>query len=613
MTDFDLRVTPTPAAAAPGASKSLLDPVLVALELVIAKADIDREQERVVFAKVAKQLSAQTALFEEATAAVEASGKDKAAKAAAQEAAAAAEAEVARLEPLHEEAEAIYSEVNRKYESAVAQLRAEHTRFSTAALYDETRAATTHFRSVVAETDASVSQCLLEERRLGAEARRVEQQAQRAEDKAELLALRDMVDPEFYKDEYVAAVHHDMHGRPMLAGVTGKALFGDPKPVPNHPNPEHTPPLPSHQRLHRIAKFSGEDKVTLDAGTRKAASVAIARIELGDKAMHPAKLQGDAPHEAVYLVQQNSTSTTWARGRPFWVNEQRLTKNRNQNPRALPHEGGCPTRGVGPAQWNIRWAAGRTFEQARACAIKELEAQLELERKVEQGDLERSEVPPQQPVPIMYRPRPEGRSEAWRKHMRPAGVSSVPASPAGPPPHHHQQQQKAIQRSPISSPRGEMHPALAGMQIGSGYAVMTTDAGGYRAGPDAPSSPERNRALAPARLPSHCKPSGMPRPGSAVRPAVEGRKPVRPFSAAAAHVNRPSSAQFAAGGHARGPSCVSAEPERQIAPQQSRAGGNAPLARPTTAPVSRQQAHVPILPMPTRQSKQPTTAQRSGR
>ena len=77
----------------------------------------------------------------------------------------------------------------------------------------------------------------------------------------------------------------------------------------------------------------------------------------------------------VYLVQCDSTTTTVARGKPFWVTEQRL---RRLKPSEQPVR-----RSVAPAPWQRRWSKNISFEQARAKAMRELERQLELERKIQ--------------------------------------------------------------------------------------------------------------------------------------------------------------------------------------------------------------------------------------
>jgi hypothetical protein len=224
--------------------------------------------------------------------------KDKGAKAQLIEDADAAEAEAAEHEAESLAAQSACTELVEKHDAAKAAMRLLHVQLTSQLIIDEGRAETSAFRAVFAETDAGLSQVLADDVRFGQQTRRFERQAQRAEEKADLIALRDMVDPDFYKDEYVAFNFHTRPGKDLLAGSC-PPFFGDPAPPPSFQRPEHTAPLPADQRLHRIAAFSPEDRVTLDHGTARAASVAIHQVQLGDKAMPPGPLRGAKPHEAV--------------------------------------------------------------------------------------------------------------------------------------------------------------------------------------------------------------------------------------------------------------------------------------------------------------------------
>ena len=109
-------------------------------------------------------------------------------------------------------------------------------------------------------------------------------------------------------------------------------------------------------------------------------------------------------------MQCDSTTTTWARGKPFWVNEHRLKKVKHGHD---PH-----TRAVHKAAWSRLWSRNISFEYAREKARRELEKQVEIERKLQNGDLDprHALARPRHPVPLRYHERPVGAANAALRH-----------------------------------------------------------------------------------------------------------------------------------------------------------------------------------------------------
>lgn len=580
---------------------------LAALEATAAELGAQSTAEASTLRRLSQKAADALAIAEAKRA--EASGtKDKAAKVQLEEEAEAEDAKAAELEAERAAAEAKHEEVESKYQEARVALQTLHIKLTSEKLIDEGRSETTAFREIFSEVDAGISQVLSDHARFGGEMRRLERETKRAEEKEELLALRDLVDPDFYKDEYVAYHIHTRPGKDMRIGSC-PPFFGDPKPTPGFKRPEHTAPPPYGKGLFSIAAHRVCDRVTLDAGTPRAASVAIHRIEFGDKALPPGPLQPNKAHEAVYLVQCDSTTTTWARGKPFWVNEHRLKKVKHGHD---PH-----TRAVHKAAWSRLWSRNISFEYAREKAMRELEKQVEIERKLQNGDLDprHALARPRHPVPLRYHERPVGAANAALRHHHAAREEYRQKlyerqreqlereereeeelrqkQPRLLTPREWQQQQQQRQLDGLLTPRPPQHTPRAGGGAGrsrpaSARAPVQADAGGYTslATPRSP-SPPGGRVLAPAGLPDHCLPSGRPRPGSAVRPAAAGRVPVRPFSAAVPDAGRT-------------PHHHQQQQHEEAGQEQGEPQPHAQTARKKAPVAFQEQQQVPRLPMPVR-------------
>jgi hypothetical protein len=362
-----------------------------------------------------------------------------------------------------------------------------------------------------------------------------------------------------------------------------------------------------------VAKFRADDPLLLDPATERQASVHICHIELGNEALPPRPLRKE--HEAVYLVQCDSTSTTLARGRPFWVTEDRLEK------RPMTRE--PPTRGGGPG-WSRLWGKGRTFEQCRQIALRELQHQLEHEKRMSAPE---AEWPPprlraavrKQPVNIIYRmeeglvrpasarhtpaanarltttpPRPASARVHGGGAAAAAGLTAA-ALAARPPSlqlHLDSPRQQWSHQHPPLSPGGTSSVGQQQQQRPPPRARPQSAATGLT-----PSRPQTQRMSAAGQL----------RPSSAVRPGTPGRVPVRPYSAAAGAVTPALSPRVSAGapsgpGAGGAAACDPAQrpptSPRGFTPRSARPASARAAAVPSGSAAGK--AFIPTLPMPKR-------------
>ncbi len=207
-----------------------------------------------------------------------------------------------------------------------------------------------------------------------------------------------------------------MSSKPAWREPTGGMLFGDPPPprldfLQLRPDPPGT----QDAKLYKIAKYRNADCVMMrDSITGLDRSVQIRKLEVANKNHRP-YLIGDTP-EAVYLVQCDSTETTYARSAPRWVPERML----NSKPHGSRREF-VDSRGI---KWSRVWSGGRIFDniaaeqeasKARAAAAKaaELDGTLlkkEISRRPSSaaatfGRRPWGEAPPAEVVPQLRRRR----------------------------------------------------------------------------------------------------------------------------------------------------------------------------------------------------------------
>lgn len=210
------------------------------------------------------------------------STKDKVAKEAALEEAETAEgvatgaaAEVADAEVASQAADANVVDLT-------LQLRRAHMRFTADNLVDEARETAQTYKEVIGDTGRMMDQASAEHAQIGSELLRRERMALREEAAQELVALRDLVDPDFYRDLKLCD-ELPLHAGDLKAGESnGGGLFGEPPKVPGFKYPQPTPPLPHGKGLRSVAKYKGTERLVLDAKTANEREVSIRRVELGD-------------------------------------------------------------------------------------------------------------------------------------------------------------------------------------------------------------------------------------------------------------------------------------------------------------------------------------------
>lgn len=485
--------------------------------------------------------------------------KDKAVKAAVEEAADAAEAEAAEAVSAQEEAQSALQAAEAALKRSVQQLRAEHNDLTAKALLDEARDMRGVYKDVRREAVSQMEEAQRDYIRIGMEVQRMERRQLRKEVAAEELALRDLVDPDFYRDLQTMIDRHPLHDREIKVGI-GAQVFGDAPRIKGFPYPTHTPPLTRHQRLHKIAKYTAEDALVLDAHTERETAVHIRRTEMGDRALKPGPL--GKMHEAVYLVHADSTTTTYARSKPVWVTETRLQKvddvRKALVERSRPgaaksteamRQGPPPFRGPG---WARRVPANRTFETTRRMAMKELDQEVQREKQRERARLDAlaaGEPPPPSDTAGGGGATGGRVSRSTKQTMRARAAlhglaHEIDGLPPPPPP--------KLSASPSFAPPSPAPPQLAARPQS---AQPSTPRGARTRPPSASGRPDAGGLLgvgtsllaggqggqpSPPKLLLHCLPSGQARPGSAVRACGSGRTPNRP-SSAAAHLGTPRS------------------------------------------------------------------------
>ena len=278
----------------------------------------------------------------------------------------------------------------------------------------------------------------------------------------------------------------------------------------------------------------------------------------------PSRFCAHAPFPA-----QDSTETTLARTRPFWVTEPRLS-------RRMPHD--APLRN-GPG-WRRLWGEGRSFDATRRLALKALELQIARELKANakawgageggagagvagaaaaarEGDANGAiDGGAASPRAVVTSPRAARalRAAAAGGPSTQLALQQLTPRAAAPP------LRPATARATLAAapPASDGEPGLsssprARQAVPPPPPPLSLSARPHTARPLSAATAARRaahgrptsgrsaspRTLAPTLLPVHCRPpnQGQGRPGSALRPAVCGRTPIRPQSAAAAHMD----------------------------------------------------------------------------
>ena len=356
-------------------------------------------------------------------------------------------------------------EANTRHRKAVHVLKRQHAKLSSEMMMEEAAAMLSANRSIMGETRATLDDVRESERRFGATAANNgrEERAARRTERATYLELRTDIDPQYNCDlksakmlqrwDHLVPHHPDsltgMKQHEMRVGVPAEALnpLKPPARSASFKYPERTPPLPHGVRLHQIAKFKAGDKMVMDATKPgDATCVLVKHVELGDVSLAPNKLSQE--HEAVYLVETNSTLTTRIRGRTGWVNEGRL------QPRPSWGHPGHDLPKHTAAKWLKNWEKDESFVAADKRSALEAANLWALEHKKMLEEAEAAEngtAPRVAPKPTPGRPgRPNAASP-----MTPEANGRPMPRPAS----------AAIRMMPpprgMSPPRGMARPASA--------------------------------------------------------------------------------------------------------------------------------------------------------
>ena len=307
---------------------------------------------------------------------------------------------------------------------AQVNLRREHVRAVAAVLVEDGHSARRAFKDLLPETKQALTQAYEQEaqHQTAKEAARQDARFAREEEAADLQTLRTRVDPRHEADRKRCIEKFGDYGfiqpkdwDPNIA--IGGRPFAPPPPVSTFKYPVHTATPPRGQRLNRIARFKGGDKATMADGLGRRKAVQVNAVELADKALRPKPVSldletGDHRPEAVYLVQDDSTSTAWARAKPVWVNERQL------RPRPLGKAGLADLRS-GPHPWERIWPQNISFEQARAHGLREAEKLVERERALQSILSARGMARPQT---ASTGPTPPQSAGHHTRHLRPASA-----------------------------------------------------------------------------------------------------------------------------------------------------------------------------------------------
>ena len=479
--------------------------------------------------------------------------KDKTAKDALVEAAEAAEATAASASGAEEMAIAALEQASERLRKLTKELKGLYMRYAAESIASEGRANQSLHEAVITQVGEQIKKSLEDDATVGAARRRLERRERGKEAKADLIDLRDRVDPHFYRDLEVASTNPThLHGGDLKVGGP-IAYFGDPPKVPGKHYPTPTPPLPNGVGLRSIAKYKPKDDLVLDKGTPNEQACHIRTMELGDRTMPPGPLRME--HEVVYQVMTDSTTTTIARSAPKWVVERRLSP-RDTTAAVMP--GGF--RGPG---WHRKWPRDRSFEFNSFKAKQQLNKEVATVRRL---DAERQEAAALgieakiklrkgETVPDMVQMRARASLHGLASDIDgldvPVGKYHGP--PIGVPQHHH------ISPSAPTTPRGghsprsqpmtprsitSARPMSAAASPRSGGAGSSSDLifarrGSTDSGRQSPSPPRPDAGGYVGVAPENPTKRNLyiqgakPRPGSAVRPGSPGRKPTRPYSALA--------------------------------------------------------------------------------
>ena len=386
--DFNLKLDLAPDPAVPQHLVKLEADVAVAEAECRAASDSVAAAERAATAAVAASEAAQSGL-----------GK----KPSAEELEAAAAAEQAANDACKARNAIVLgqSTVNQRFNDVRQRLVREHAKLTAQVNVDDSRVFRAVYKTVVDETQAVMSQVKEEAERNNVvrEAAKLEVRHRREDEQAELEEMWAIIDPHHERDkkrgidQFGPFWHLATHGDWSPSVVVGVKRFPEPPLVSGYPYPEHTTVDPE-LKAHRVAKYVVGDRMLLQDGHHSdLTAVEIQRVELADKALKPKAQRADDGPEAVYLVQADSTATTFARGYPpRWVNEAGLT------PRIAGRQGKIGLRGG--MGWARIWPQNRSFEADRMYALQEIERRLAYERaakKVHEERVAAGLLPPRAP------------------------------------------------------------------------------------------------------------------------------------------------------------------------------------------------------------------------
>ena len=387
-----------------------------------------------------------------------------------------AEAELALREAAVVAARRALGEAREASLQAESALRRSFVHSTAARLVDEGRRVLAVDRAIASDTGRRITESLPEGLKAAAAERRRVAAKLRAEAAEAEAQLTQLVDPTFEAD--ARAIFGRSEGASVLHSAWNPAtnapwVFGDAPKTRGFAYPEHTPAPPDNFRLHKRAMLKASDRAVLrragagaDGAPGEPEAVSVRRVELGDAAMTPGPL--GSTHEAVYLVQNDSTETADARRPARWATEGELSPL-------------SPLGRLSPRPpWSRVWPDNLSFEQLKARAIRQLSAQLRANEESERAAAEAA----------AYAAELQARREALARAAKAAGVELLREPDALEPVAH--------PAGAGCSPRGA--PALDRLQRGTLATSRTRN-------PEAASHVHHSRG-------------GSPEPGAAGSPAV---------------------------------------------------------------------------------------------
>ena len=276
-------------------------------------------------------------------------------------------------------------------EEAQGCLLSEHTRLTSNVLVEESHKCRAMFSTVVAETHRTVTQVADEAIRCGTVEGAAKREAQLRcdEARAELQQMWSRIDPNIERDrkrdtKRIGTLWPEIAEgwNPVL--VNGLKGFPTPAPVPGYVYPEHTRLPRRGPRLHHIARYQVGDRMLVHDASGSLTAARVTGVEFADAALPP-RLSGKGGREAVYQLHSDSTSTTWARTAPKWVNETQLS------PRRTGTKGLVGLRSA--PGWKHIWPQGLSFEESRRRALLDLKRRAALETKEANEALQQRAAP----------------------------------------------------------------------------------------------------------------------------------------------------------------------------------------------------------------------------